>query len=113
MATLDYKIKAVSHNGSHATAWIHVYRGSFQDVTIEFLNGTSKVISVFVRAAKVRSFKVEYDLLRTMNEEEFLQKCFKFLNRKIVAWAAKNGHTVIPHQQDTTGVEDVNNEKES
>lgn len=112
MALLDYKVAGVSHNGSHVTVAVNVHRGSFQDVQVNFLDGTSKTISVFVRAAKVRSFVLEYDLLRTMNETEFLQKLFKFLNRKLVTWATAHGHTVISQQQDIEGVEEANNENE-
>lgn len=113
MALLEYKIAGVSHNGSHASAIVRVYRGTMQDITVTSPNGTQRIENQYVRAAKVRDFNLEYDIPRTMDEIEFLRKARARLNARIIDFANANGHTVVNYQQDVSENEPVHNENET
>ena len=112
MALLDYKIVNYSHEGRHVSATVRVYRGAYQNVTEPIGNGETKTTNRYVRAAKVRERTFEYDVPRDMTRSEFITKVRAHLNKKLMEWAAANGHTVITEQQDVTAYEAGLNETE-
>lgn len=105
MALIDYKIVRFSHEGRHVSALVRLYRGAMQDVEEPMVGGGTQTVNRYVRIALVAQRTYEYDVPRDMSREEFIVKARAYLNNKLMAFAESNGHTVIPPQQDTAGLE--------
>jgi hypothetical protein len=112
MALLDYKIVRYSHEGRHVSADVRVYRGSVTTEQ-EYFDGQMVDITRYRRIAKVREFHLEYDVPRDMTRTEFFTNVRGYLNKKLVNYAAANGHTVITPQQDVADYEAGVNEVET
>ncbi len=111
MAILDYKIVRFSHDGRHVTATVRVYRGAITTEQ-ETIDGVLQDVTRYRRIATVREKTYEYDVPQDMSKGDFLRKARAYFNNKLLAFATKNGHTVITQQQGTTDLEAVTNETE-
>lgn len=110
MALLDYKIVSFSHVNRHVVVKVRVYRGTVgAETEFNSITHQNESITRYRRAAKVREFTLTYDVPRDMTREEFIQKARAYLNKRLLDYAAANGHTVITEQQDITGLEEVSN----
>ena len=111
MALIDYKIVRIQRENRHIEIVVRLYRGSVttQDelVGMQFV---STPITRYRRTAVVAQRKFTYDIPRDMTKEEFFVKARTYLNKKLLDYAAANGHTVIDEEQDITDLEPVANE---